>query len=357
MSVLLGFGDGTFQDQTRYSAGSSPQSVAVGDFNNDTRLDIVVANSISNDVSVLLGFGDGSFRNQTRYSAGSSPQSVAVGDFNSDTRLDIVVANWDSNDVSVLLGYGDGTFQNQTTYSAGSWPLSVAVDDFNNDTRLDIVVANSKSSDVSVLSGFVNIAFLKQMTLICDNGSQVRSFVVEDFNNDGYMDVVVAYFNTRKIGIFLGYGNISFSTQTIYSTDAHGSPYSLAVADFNNDTYLDIVVANYDFNNVGILLGYGNGSFRSQTTYRIDSHPCSVAVGDFDNDSIPDIIVANYDSNTLIVLLEYHSGLFANRAIIQLEFGSHPFSVVVGDFNNDRKLDFTVANSGTDSLQIYLQTC
>ena len=43
--------------------------------------------------------------------------------------------------------------------------------------------------------------------------------------------------------------------------------WSLAVGDFNNDTHLDIVVANYGDNNIGVLLGYGDGSFANQTTY------------------------------------------------------------------------------------------
>ena len=97
-----------------YSTASYPLSVAVGDFNNDTRQDIVVANAGSNTVSVLLGYGNGSFQDQMTYSVGSEPFSVAAGDFNNDTRLDIVVANYDSDNVSILLGYGNGSFQDQT---------------------------------------------------------------------------------------------------------------------------------------------------------------------------------------------------------------------------------------------------
>jgi hypothetical protein len=40
-----------------------------------------------------------------------------------------------------------------------------------------------------------------------------------------------------------------------------------------------------------------------------------------------------------------------------MEYDARPFSVVIGDFNNDRKLDFAVANNGTDNLNIFLQTC
>ena len=69
MSVLLGNGDGTFQNQVRYAAGTSPSAIVAGDFNGDGRTDLAVANG-SNDVSVLLGNGDGTFQNQVRYAAG-----------------------------------------------------------------------------------------------------------------------------------------------------------------------------------------------------------------------------------------------------------------------------------------------
>ena len=57
------------------------------------------------------------------------------------------------------------------------------------------------------------------------------------------------------------------------------------------------------------------------------------------------------------IVTGYPDGTFVNMVFVQLKYGSHPFSVLVGDFNNDRKLDFAVANNGTDSLQIFLQTC
>lgn len=140
-----------------------------------------------------------------------------------------------------------------------------------------------------------------------------------------------------------GYGNGSFQAQKKYSIG--NMPSFVAVRDFNNDGRLDIVVANYLNDDVSVLLGYGNGSFENQTTYSTSSYPVSVTVSDF----ILDIIVASYGSNNVVVLRGYHDGTFANMVIIQLEYGSRPFSVLVSDFNNDRKLDFAVANNGTDS--------
>ncbi|CAF4160559.1 unnamed protein product, partial [Rotaria magnacalcarata] len=77
----------------KFTTGPLPWSVAFVDFNNDTRLDIAVINSEGNDVTVLLGYGNGSFQNQITFPTGSLPQSLAVGDFNNDTRLDVVVVN------------------------------------------------------------------------------------------------------------------------------------------------------------------------------------------------------------------------------------------------------------------------
>src|SRR5260370_41988770 len=63
-----------------FDAGQNPYSVAVGDFNRDGVQDLAVANHSSANVSVLLGNGDGSFQEPLNSAAGSSAYSVAVGD-------------------------------------------------------------------------------------------------------------------------------------------------------------------------------------------------------------------------------------------------------------------------------------
>jgi hypothetical protein len=310
-------------------------------------------------MSVLLGYGNGSFANKMIYETGIGPQSIAIGDFNNDTQMDVVVGNVVSNNISVLLGYGNGSFANQVTYSTGTKPFSVAIGGFNKDTILDLVVVNAGDNNVMILLGGTNEAFVKQTMLPTIDGSRPRSFAIADFNNDNQMDICIANSGINSIGVFIGHGNISFANHMIYSTGLYSSPYSLAVGHFNNDTRLDIVVTNYGSDNVGIFIGCGNGSFSNQTTYSTgsSSFPYSVAVIDFNNDTILDIVVANYGNNKLGVLLGYGDGTFANIILFSMEYGSHPFSVVVGDFNSDRKVDLAVANNGTDSLSIFLQTC
>src|ERR1035438_5079353 len=99
----------SFLAASAYGAGSFPQSVAVGDFNGDGKLDLALADQSSGTVSVLLGNGDGTFQAAVSYSAGPQLYSVTVGDFNGDGKLDLVATSYSSNSVSVLLGKGDGT--------------------------------------------------------------------------------------------------------------------------------------------------------------------------------------------------------------------------------------------------------
>ena len=259
--------------------------------------------------------------------------------------------------MDIFTTYNIGSFQDEITYLVGSSPESIAVADFNNDNRLDIVVSHGTSNEVSVLLAHDNEVFVKQASLTISHNSKPRSFITADFDNDDHLDLVVAYSGTNTIAIFLGHGNISFSTPTIYTTGSSSSLYAVAVADFNGDRYADIVVANYGSNNIGVFLGYGNGSFGNYTTYPTDSNSYSLAVGDFDNDFISDIIVVYYNTNKIGLLYGCRDGIFSEVILIQLEYGSGPFSVVMADYNNDRKLDFVVANNGADNLQVFLQTC
>ena len=363
MSVLLGYGNGSFTNQLLYSTGpflyqwSGDTSVAVGDFNNDTRLDIVVVRTPNNIVSILFGYGNGSFATPVMYPIGSFPSSVAVGDFNNDTQLDIIVANSNDNNVGILLGYGNGSFATQVLYSTGVGPSSIAVGDFNNDTRLDIVIVDSSSSDVVIFLGYWIPVFVKQTTLVTQNSSRSRSFVVRDFNNDGHLDIGIANSDTDNIEIFLGHGRFNFTREEVFSTGLNSSPQSIAAGDFNNDTFMDVVVANSKWNSMGVFLGYGNGSFAKQITYPTGDGPQSASVGDLNNDAILDVVVANYRSNNLGIFLGHGDGTFAEMITVSLKYASHPFSVLIGDFNNDRKLDLAVANDGTDTLYILLQTC
>ena len=133
----------SFTPAVSYSAGTNPQEIVTADFNNDGRLDLVVANPTADSVNVLLGNGNGTFQAAKTSSAGDNPLSIAVGDFNADGKLDLAAANGVTAGVSVMRGNGDGTFQAPTGISIGSDPSSVAVGDFNGDGKLDLAAVSN----------------------------------------------------------------------------------------------------------------------------------------------------------------------------------------------------------------------
>jgi streptogramin lyase len=112
--VFLGNGDGTLGPPVFYPASDArffgPAGLALGDFNGDGVPDLVTAlgQSPRGTVSVLLGNGDGTFQEPRLFATGgANPFGVAAGDFNGDGRDDLVVANTFSDAVAVLLNSGE----------------------------------------------------------------------------------------------------------------------------------------------------------------------------------------------------------------------------------------------------------
>jgi hypothetical protein len=339
----------SFGTAVNYNVGTTPEAVAIGDFNGDGKLDLVVTNSGSNNVSILLGTGTGSFGAATPYGAGTGPTSVVIGDFNRDGKLDIAVAN--SGGVSILLNSGTGTFPAATPYGAGTGPMAIAVGDFNGDGILDLVVANS-GGNVSILIGTGSGTFGTAANF--STGTSPRSVAVGDFNGDGKLDLAVANSGSSNVSILLGNGDGTFGAATNFA--AGTTPYSVVIKDVNNDGKLDLVVID-NAGNVSILHGNGTGSFGTATTYAAGTSPYAAAVGDLNRDGKLDIAVANSGSSNVSVLTNTtpftSSGSVAfSDATNFATTGLNPKPVVAGDFNGDGKLDLAVANTASNSVSV-----
>src|SRR5213079_2792708 len=89
---------------------SSPDAVAIADFNRDGNPDLALADGGGSlGVAILLGNGDGTFKGPTNVTAGTRGEAIVVADFNGDGNSDLAVS-LNSDRISVLLGKGDGTF-------------------------------------------------------------------------------------------------------------------------------------------------------------------------------------------------------------------------------------------------------
>ena len=359
ISVIRGRGNGTFAEQLKYhmGVGSQPHAVASGDLNNDNRLDLVVANTGTDSLSILFGFNYTSFVNPTRsYMFGNGDSvKLVVNDLNNDGILDIAVSLDISGQVGVLLGYGNGTFTLVSNYSIGTYarPSGIAAGDFNNDNRSDVVVAVTAANYMGILFGCGNGSFLPILTYSIGHLSYPSVVVTKDLNHDNQLDIVLITQVNSSVGVLLGYGNGSFSMIKTYATGESVLLQSIGIGDVDNDGHLDIVVADSG-SNIRILIGNENGTFDDTMTFSIISH-CGlnfVTVADLDNDNQADIIAVSSSRNNIIILFGFGNGTFADIRIYSTGDGSQPNSASISDFNSDSILDLAVANSGTSNILV-----
>jgi hypothetical protein len=366
VSVIINNGNGTFQSRIDYPAGAEPYSVATADFNGDGFLDLAVAASNCSptcgpgSISIILGNGDGSFQPPVSYSTGtnSDPYSLLVADFNGDNIPDIAVANYATNTVSVMLGVGDGTFGAPIDTPVGREPASLASADFNGDGKMDLAVANFHDNTVTILLGNGNGTFQPAKTYTVGNGPV--SVAVGKFNSrSNNWDLVVINETDNDAGILLGNGNGTFQPQVVYPTGAGGNPLAVVVQDFNGDNIPDLAVADFHSEQVSVLLGNGDGTFQPVQAYPTGANPSSVVSGDFNGDGIPDLALASRplagsQGNLLSLLLGNGDGTFASPVVFGT--GSISYSSAAGDFNNDGALDLAVANGGSNTVSLLLNT-
>ncbi|CAF4542922.1 unnamed protein product [Rotaria socialis] len=246
------------------------------------------------------------------------------------------------------------TFGAPTTYSTSNTPRSIVAADVNADGSVDIIVANNGGNNVGVFINSGTGAFSIQMTYSTGASSNPNSVTTADINADGEIDIIVANNNANNVGVLINNGNGIFAAQVTYSSG--NGPNCVVVVDVNGDGKVDIIVANYNANNVGVLINAGNGTFIAQVTYSTGggSNPAFLAAADVNGDGKIDITVANYGASNVGVLINNGNGTFAAQVTYSTGGSSNPNCVVAADVNKDGKVDIIVANNGLNNVGVLL---
>ncbi len=343
------------------TVGTSPRSVAIGDFNGDGIQDFATANFDSDNVSIRLGNGSGGFTADAEVPVGTDPRSVAIGDFNGDGKQDFATANNSSDNVSIRLGNGSGGFTSDATpeVTVGTNPSSVAIGDFNGDGIQDFATANGFSANVSIRLGNDSGGFIPPATPEVTVGFFPLSIAIGDFNGDGNQDFATANGDSDDVSIRLGNGSGGFASPATPEVTVGPFPQSVAIGDFNGDGNQDFAAANNSSNDVSIRLGNGLGEFTSPATPQVTvgTGPYSVAIGDFNGNGNQDFAAANFNSNNASIRLGNGLGGFTSEAAPEVTVGTNPSSVAIGDFNGDGKQDFATANADSNNVSILLGIC
>ncbi|NIT54751.1 MAG: hypothetical protein GWN00_00455, partial [Aliifodinibius sp.] len=381
ISVLLGNGDGNFQDFVSYAVGAQPWFIIAGDFNRDGNADLATSNRDVHSLSVLLGNGDGTFNNPIVVSTSQdiNPRIMVSGDFNEDNIPDIALVHDDYSanpqaKCGVLLGNGDGTFAtisviNISVTGTSSKAIAITAGDFNNDGHLDLGAGvELTGADMIIILKGIGTGGFTQLTNF-GVGSKPFALTNADLDKDNNLDLIVANSWSNRITIHMGKGDGTFSNEIpdgnlfdrqhgVYRTG--DLPRWITVADLNNDQKFDLVTADELSSSVSIMIGNGDSTFVVTPRYSVgtppQAFPMDGSAGDFDKDGDLDLAIANWgspnDTGVVSVLLGQGDGSFLPK--MDFTVGINPINGIARDFNKDGTLDLAVGNSSDSVVSVLL---
>ena len=233
-------------------------------------------------------------------------------------------------------------------------PVFVAAADLDGDTDRDLAVANSPGS-VTILKNFGGGDFFQTVSSPVATGAGPRSIAAADLDGDADQDLAVANINSDNVTILRNRGAGNF-VQPPWSPEAVGaSPVSVAAADLDGDTHLDLAVTNSFAANVTILMNNGSGNFvrPASSPEAVENHPESIVAADLDGDADQDLAVANQFSDNVTILRNTGSGDFVERGTSPEPAGEFPASLVATDLDGDTDQDLAIANAVSDDVTIF----
>src|SRR5579862_1485492 len=176
-----------------------------------------------------------------------------------------------------------------------------------------------------------------------------HSIAVGDFDHDGNLDlaIVCASINTNNVIILLGNGDGTFRAGPQKPAVPAGASV-ISSGDFNNDGDIDLIAVSYQnpCKCISVLFGNGNGTFQHAINTDPPFEVESIGLSDFNGDGNLDVVAAG--DFTINVLLGNGDGTFPYGASYpSLE---SPASIAVADFNVNGKLDLAVASASAVSI-------
>ena len=339
--VYLNQGNGVFKEYQQFffdisddqeaSLGTAAVALALGDVNGDGCMDAVVLDT--EDLATFFpGKCDGAFdtANTRIFGSGITAGAALLVDVNGDGKLDLVSAAFPfttdadyamnlGNAVSVQLGDGTGNFSPPTIFRGEPEMYSIAAADLTGAGYPDLVSVNQGTDSLSVYlnngsGGFGGPSggYLGYLTSGQANGvfdAPFSNFMYADVNNDGYSDLVLLDFGAQYPVPY------ALSVQLANGTGGFGPPIRSPILDIGvNQNIWDYTLA--DFRGTGLpdlllLTWQGTPSHSNATPYIV------------------------YSKNN-------GDGTFEKPVLTPLTSFS-PGSFVVGDFNNDGKLDLLLS--------------
>ena len=260
------------------------------------------------------------------------------------------------SEVFVKLG-ANGTVATLGKAQGIDHPLSVTLDDVNNDGRPDLVVANTGGNNVLIFPGLAGGLFGPEVNggEGFAVGSRPVSVAVADLNHDDLKDLIVANAGSDTVSILYGQGQGAGWTSTRVETiETPSRPVMAVPYDYGQDGITDLFVCDSGSNSVSMYQGRGDGTFdpTASATFAVGMNPSEMFIGRFDKRPQVDLVTVNSGSDDVTFI----GGIFGPRPLTQTvsSGGVLPDAAFAVDTNHTGVLDLVVANGG-DGHMAYLR--
>ena len=346
---------GAYLSARSVSPGLEPKLLATGDFDGDGQTDLFVSGAGNGaDTAVVLN-EDGAFRIAWTTQLGGTASSAVAADLDGDGKTDLALAGFGG--LSILLGLGDGTFSPGPVMPLGG-PIAVVVDDFNRDGIPDVATSSIGNGGIGQVTVFLGLGggTFQALDPIAFS-SNTAALASGDFDGDGIPDLVVAFggfAGSNTVGLMLGNGDGTFRSGGSFLVGV--DPFGLAVGDFDEDGHLDVVAANGGSSNVSLLLGDGVGGFAPVRLINAGGVPVGVAAADIDGDGHLDLAAANSSAfeggNSISVLLGDGAGNFL--APLPYRTAGNIQAIVAGAFGPSGRNGLATAGDQAWAVNVFL---
>lgn len=351
-----------FQPYVMLPTGSSPEAVAIGEVNGDSRNDVVMTTSFSsspNDYKLLvfLQNSEGELNPPITYALrgedGYYPKSAAIGDMNGDGKKEVVIGKAGLH-IEVFSQDGSGGLVSSAIYPTGN-SRHIRIADLNKDDRLDLLgVGYNGGVDVyyQKTDGALTVPATYPVTT-----TGVQDLEVKDINADGLTDIVLLDEPAvpSKLVVMTQTAGGSFNVQVDYDL---GSPFlhSIALGDVTSDGKNDVVTTfGGNSGHIGVFAQNGIGNLTTSANYDSYDTPESLEIADVNSDAKLDVIVLHGGFNTMGVYGQRNDGKLSPEELYPLPYSTHynPQGLAVGDINGDGLPDVVIASNSSGGLVVF----
>jgi hypothetical protein len=325
-------------------------SAAWGDYNNDSRLDLLLTGTKDNAyyAQIYENQQNGDFVDIRAGLAPLAGGNSGWADFNNDGYLDILHSGYDGsqNILKIYLNQSGAGFADARAGLTPRDEMFAHYADFNNDGALDVVVTGSAGS-LPVTDFYRNnrSGEFESVPATLETNLTNGTIITGDYDNDGDLDLLVTGQSGSRAQTLLYRNDGEFSFTEINTHFEGLTKASGAFGDYDNDGDLDLLLSGRDVAENAYTLLYrnnGNDNFSKFQDNFFQSKDGTAAWGDYNNDGVLDILLSGYNSRRDYVQIYQNKGSdYFTRIDDELPdvFGPCAWA----DFDNDDDLDLLIS--------------